>query len=150
MKDLQRRQLDRQFQKFRKFQGINRPPHGWASSIREALGIPLRYVGKKLKISPQAVKKLEQSEADQTITLKSLNNLAKVLNCRLFYVLLPEIPLQQSIEEKILQKAQAIVANVDHLMVLEAQQTSSIEREEAVKKVAEDLRRSGRLSMIWD
>jgi predicted DNA-binding mobile mystery protein A len=150
MKDLQRRQLDRQFQKFRGFQGINRPANGWASSIRAALGIPLRYIGKKLNISPQAVKQLEQSEADQTITLKSLNNLAEGLNCRLFYVLIPETSLQQFIEEKILQKAETIVSNVDHLMILEAQQTSGIEREEAVRKVAEDLRRSKSLASIWD
>ena len=150
MRDLLLRQLDRQLKELSNLKNLERPRQGWVHSIRESLGMPLRFLGKKLNVTPQTIKKLETSEASQTITLKSLHSLAEALNCRLVYALVPENSLQDMVDEKILQKARSIVLNVSHSMDLEEQKTSDNERDYAIKSTVEDLKRLKNISLIWD
>jgi hypothetical protein len=53
-----------------------RPSGGWISSVREALGISQREVGKKMRASGQAIQQLEQAEAEDRISIRALRRVA--------------------------------------------------------------------------
>jgi len=71
-------------------------PHHTGSQLRRVRldsGLGLRTVADQLKVSPQAIHQLEKSEAAGTISLKQLENVARVMGHRLVYTLEPEGPL---------------------------------------------------------
>ena len=65
------------------------PPKGWVRAIRDALGMTGVQFAERLKVRPQSVEALEQSEANGTIQLKTLKRAAEALGCTLIYALVP-------------------------------------------------------------
>lgn len=63
-----------------------------------------KALGSRLGMTGQGVRKLEQAEADGTITLKTLARLAQGLDCEVRYVLLP----RTSLVEQVLTRAQQV------------------------------------------
>ena len=68
---------------------IVRPAAGWLRPLREALGVTLADLAKRLKVTPPAVRSFEQAEAEDRITLASLRRAAAAMSCELVYVLVP-------------------------------------------------------------
>jgi len=68
---------------------IIRPTAGWLRPIREALGLTLAELAKRLKVTPPAVRSFELAEAKDRITLASLRRTAAAMECELVYVLVP-------------------------------------------------------------
>ncbi len=62
-------------------------------TVRLALGMNSETLGRRLGISPQGVRRLEQSEAEGSISLNTLTKIANGLNCDVRYVLVPRISL---------------------------------------------------------
>ncbi len=62
-------------------------------TVRLALGMNSETLGRRLGISPQGVRRLEQSEAEGSISLNTLTKIADGLNCDVRYVLVPRISL---------------------------------------------------------
>jgi predicted DNA-binding mobile mystery protein A len=124
MKDLIIKQLDKKLKKLKNI-AINTNTHlptiGWLATIRSALGMTTKQLGKRLSISQQAAASLEKREIDQTITLKSLSKAAEALNCRLVYYLVPNKSLEETIEVQIDKKAQESLLYIEHSMKLEDQ-----------------------------
>jgi len=87
---------------------IERPPQGWARSIREALGMTKSQLARRMSISLSTVAELERSEARGTITLRSLDRLAKGLDCRVIYALVPNN--SESLEHLVQDRAEALVS----------------------------------------
>jgi len=115
------------------------PTEGWINTIRKGLNISLRQLGNKLGVSAQAVKGLEISEKNRTITLQSLDDLAKAIDMKLIYAL---VPIDGSLEELLNKKATAIAEQIvnrtSNTMKLEDQENSSKRLEKAVtEKIAE-------------
>lgn len=69
------------------------PRTGWVKTIRLALGMSSDTLGNRLGISAQGLRKLEMSEADRSITLKTLDRLAGALDCEVHYILAPRTSL---------------------------------------------------------
>jgi len=65
------------------------PRDGWLKSTRLRQGISLRMVAERLEVSPQAVHQFEKSEVAGTISLRQLENVARVMGCRVVYALRP-------------------------------------------------------------
>ena len=97
-------ELDRQFCEFAKLHRDVTPRCGWVKTIRLALGMSSAALGTRTGMTAQGVRKLEQAEADGTITLKTLARLAQGLDCEVRYVLLPRI----SLVEQVLTRAQQV------------------------------------------
>lgn len=150
MLDLLRRQLDKEINKIRNHASSVRPRKGWIRTIREALGLTRAQMSKRLKVTPQAIEDLERSEAGNTITLKSLQQAATALDCRLFYILIPKENLEKTVDTQIHKKAKKIVQNVSHSMGLEMQATSATEIKNQTKKMEEDIKKRKNISLIWD
>ncbi len=117
------------------------PPNGWIYSIRKALNMSLRQLGKRLGITPQSVKEIEERERMGTISLKVLRQVAKALDMKLVYVFLPnESSLEQMIEKRAREVAREIVNRTSVSMHLENQGLSDREIEKAIKEKAQELK----------
>jgi predicted DNA-binding mobile mystery protein A len=116
-------QADRKLAPYKELISASIPQQGWINTIRVALNMSLRQLGKKLGRSPQAVKGLETSEKNGTITIQSLHELGKAMDLKLVYGF---VPLEGSLEELINKKAEdmarQIVNRVSGSMKLEDQQ----------------------------
>ena len=151
VKELRLDQLDAVLQGTASHPPPPRPPVGWLRAIREALGMTSAALGQRLGITASGVRKLEQAEAADAITLATLRRVAAALDCELHYVLVPRQPLRQMRRRQALRLAQQWQERSGRTMALEAQSvdapsTGASERLDAMAQ--EILRTSG--SRLWD
>ena len=128
-----------------------RPPAGWLRAIREALGLPTAALAARLGITASGVRKLEQAEATDAITLGTLRRVAEALDCELQYVLVPRRPLREMRWQQALHLAQQWQQRASRTMALEAQlvATPSAAANERLEAMAQEiLRTSG--TRLWD
>ena len=60
-----------------------RPLAGWLRSIRAALGLSAATLAVRLEITASGLRKLEQAEAQDAITLATLRRVAAAMDCEL-------------------------------------------------------------------
>ncbi len=74
---------------------------------------------------------MEESEANNRITLKSLNRAAEALDCTVIYALVPNSSLKKMVDVQARKMAEALVQPVSHTMKLEKQlpQPSALARD---------------------
>lgn len=145
---LKRRQLDATLHRWRAADLAPRPASGWIRAIREALGMTATHLAGRLGVTPSTVTRLEQSEADETISLATLRRAAAALDCELRYALVPRQSLEQVLESRAEAVAREQMATVAHSMALEAQATSPEAREAQVRELAAALR-AGSPRKLW-
>jgi predicted DNA-binding mobile mystery protein A len=130
-------QLQRALAPFSAAKETPRPQKGWIRAIREATGITVRDMAKRLRKAPSVAAHLEGSEAEYRITLRSLREAADALGCQLVYALVPKGgSIQELAEESARAKAAENVRAVEHSMALEDQAVGGIE-----DKIEEETRR---------
>ena len=121
-------QIDRNLQSFGGARSVSRPQRGWLRAVREALGITMREVSRKIRKTPQTVASFEKSEAADRITLQTLRRYAEALDCELVYAIVPKNgSLKQLAEIRVRAKAERDVRAVEHTMALEDQATHGIQ-----------------------
>ena len=125
------------------------PGGGWVRAIREALGMTQTHLATRLGISRQSLQGLERAEANRRITLDSLDRLAKAMDCRLVYALVPE---KGSLDDVRAQRAKALadalLKSTEHSMKLEAQGVSARESKRQRELLADALLR-GSPRKLW-
>jgi predicted DNA-binding mobile mystery protein A len=127
-RELRVNQIDRSLEPFAGTQAVRRPQRGWLRSVREALGISMRDVARKMRKTPQTVASFEKSEAADRITLQTLRHYAEAMNCELVYAIVPKSgSLKQLGEKGARQKAEKDVRAVEHTMALEDQATRGVQ-----------------------
>lgn len=142
LKQIQLTNLD---SRFAKMSFEPKPKSGWIKTIREALSMPLAFPARKLKISLPSVSRLEKNEIDESITLKSLRQLAAAMNCELHYAIVPHGgSLKKIVEKRAEEKARAMVSDVNNTMSLEDQKIKDSKNSVKflAKELAEDLNKS--------
>ena len=128
-----------------------RPPAGWLRAIREALGMTSAVLAVRLKITGSGVRKLEQAEAADAITLGTLRRAAEALDCELQYTLVPKRPLREMRRQQALRLAHQWQQRAGRTMALEAQTVAApaAAAEQRLEAMAEEiLRTSG--TRLWD
>ena len=65
-------QINKRFSKWENLKTLEIPSEGWIHSIRVAIGMNLRQLGKRLGITPQSAKELEKREKTGSLTLRGL------------------------------------------------------------------------------
>ena len=119
-RNLRLSQLDRNLELVRSLPP--RPSDGWIASVREALGLSLRQVGKKMGASGQAIQQFEQAEAEDRITLRAMRRVAGTMGCDLVYVFVPKSgSFQELAEQPTRERAARDVKSVIQTMALEDQ-----------------------------
>jgi len=142
-------QLDKRFIAFAPLAGALRPEKGWIKAVREALGMTTAQLGKRLGVSQQRAAMVEKAEVDGSITLKSLEQAAQTLGCRVVYVLYPEEPLTQTLRARAEAGADQQMRAVEQTMRLEDQSVadSNLRLETRDRLMEQLLKRPARL---WD
>ena len=130
-------QLEKALRPFVAAKDSSRPQKGWIRAIREATGVTIRDLAKRLHKAPSVAASLERSEAEYRITLGSLRDAADALGCQVVYALIPKNgSIQELAEERARTKAAENVRAVEHSMALEDQSVGGVE-----EKIAEETRR---------
>ena len=130
-------QLERTLSPFFEVKDSPRPQRGWLRAIREATGVTVREMAKRLRKSPSIVIYLEKSEAEYRISLGNLRAAADALGCQLVYALVPKNgSIQELSEQRARAKASENVRAVEHTMVLEDQAVGGLH-----EKIEEETKR---------
>lgn len=104
-----------------------RPSQGWIASVREALGLSQRQVGKKMQASGQAIQQFERAEAENRITLRALRRVADTMGCDVVYVFVPRSGSFTELAERPTRDTAAHdVKSVVHSMDLEDQKPEDV------------------------
>ncbi|WP_332767587.1 mobile mystery protein A [Phenylobacterium sp.] len=117
---LARKHLERRLSAWR---GIDaaRPPKGWVRAIRDAFGMTAVQMAARLGVVQSRITALEQAEANDAITLKSLRQAAEALDCTLVYALVPNEPIDDLLRDRAARIADEQIARAHHSMRLEDQ-----------------------------
>ncbi|WP_127141588.1 mobile mystery protein A [Flagellimonas marinaquae] len=143
-------QLDEKLRPFHQAKTIIVPEKGWIHTIRTTLNMTMAQLGNKLNITRQGIKKMEDSEANGTLTLNSLKDVAHALDMQLVYAIVPK---QESIDDLITEKAeklaQKIVLRTNQNMKLENQSIGDDKLNKTIQDLSDELKRDMGKS-LWD
>ncbi|MBO6830018.1 MAG: mobile mystery protein A [Bacteroidota bacterium] len=143
-------QLDEKLGPFHQAKAVMVPEKGWIHAIRTTLNMTMAQLGNKLNITRQGVKKMEDSEANGTLTLNSLKEVAQALDMKLVYAIVPKQgSIDQLITEKAEKLAQKIVLRTNQNMQLENQGIGNEKLNKTIKDLADELKRDMSKS-LWD
>ena len=140
-KSLQLQQLNNKMLSFVSLKQVAIPPTGWIKAIRNAIGMSMQQLGNKLKVSKQGVMDIEKREKEGSITIKSLREIARVMDMQLVYGFVPnDGSLDALIEKRATELAKQIVMRTANTMNLENQANSKERIDTAIKERAADIK----------
>jgi predicted DNA-binding mobile mystery protein A len=144
----EQRQLDARLHQNASLRSAEPPRNGWIKSVRLALGMTAAQLGRRLRMSPQAVLTLEKREVAGSITLASLEKAARALNCQLRVTFASNEGTTEIVQQRALQKAREERNRIVHTMGLEAQ-SQGVSEALDLEKIAESWR-TKRRARLWD
>ena len=145
--ELRRRQLDRFYKELKKI-NLKRPKEGWVKEVRNALGMSLEDLGKRLGTIKQRVLAIEKSELEGKVTVESLQKTAEAMGCEFIYFIVPKESLADIIETQAELAARSILSQGDKTMKLEKQGMDSNEQKQAIEDMTKKIL-SEKINKIW-
>ncbi len=143
-------QTEQKLLPFRSLEAIVIPPNGWIHTIRKSLKMSLRQLGIKLSMTAQSVKEMEEREANGTISIKSLNEAARILDMKLVYGFVSKHEsLDKMIEKRAQEIAREIVLRTNNSMILEDQQNSENRINKAIEQKTTEIK-TEMPKYLWD
>ncbi|MEO5907395.1 MAG: mobile mystery protein A [Saprospiraceae bacterium] len=125
-------------------------PPGWIRTIRTALEMSNVQLAKKLNITPQSARELEQREIEGTITLKTLRDVAEKMDMEFEYFLRPKDgTLEALIDRKSQELATKIVLRTSQAMKLEDQEVSEERVKNAIAERAQQIKENS-VKLLWN
>lgn len=147
---LQLQQINKKLERYSSLQKVIMPPTGWIKAIRTSLNMSMQQLGKKLSISRQGIKDIEDREKTGSITIKSLKKIGRVMDMKLVYGFVPiNGSLEALVEKRAIELATTIVLRTATSMQLENQGNSEVRLEKAIKEKAEEIIRD-MPKILWD
>ena len=143
-------QLDNKLKLFKKAETILVPSKGWVNAIRTTLNMTMAQLGKRLNITRQGVKSIEDSEVKGTISVNSLKEVGRVLDLKFVYGFIPvDGSINNLINRKANELATKIVLRTHQNMQLEAQGVKDDKIKEIIEDLASEIKREMKRS-LWD
>jgi len=143
-------QLDKKFLDLYHLKDIALPPEGWIYSIRTAIRMSLRQLGKRLNITAQSVKEIEAREKSGTVSINVLKQVGYALDMKFVYGYIPKSKtLEKMIEEKANELAKKIVLRTSATMRLEDQENASDRINKSIRDKAQELKQE-MPRYLWD
>lgn len=147
---LQLQQINKKMERYSSLQEVVIPPTGWVKAIRTSLNMSMQQLGKKLFITRQGIKDIEEREKSGSITIKALKEIGRVLDMKLVYGFVPiDGSLEALIEKRAIELATTIVLRTSASMQLEDQGNSEVRLEKAIKEKAEEIIKE-MPKILWD
>ncbi len=128
------------------------PPSGWIKAIRGSLGLSIRQLAERVGVGHGSINQLEKREPKKRVTLESLENAARAMDCKVVYAIVPQesgATLDDIIRNKAVAAASKILKEVSHTMKLEAQGTSDKQVQNEIRRIANQLIETAD-NRIWD
>jgi predicted DNA-binding mobile mystery protein A len=130
-----REQVDVKLKMLSPLLSSNLPEKGWIRLIREAIGMSIGSLARKVGIDPSRISRLESAEIQGDLKLSSLKKIADALDMRFVYGFVPKSSLEDMVYTQAKKNAIERMGKVNHTMRLEGQELSTDEKE----KVLNDL-----------
>ncbi len=147
---MRRQQIDRQLMPLASLHAVDMPPGGWIRSIREALGMNLDNLARRLGVvSKSTISQLEKAEVDESISVRRLRAAANALGCDLVVTFVPRVGLEAMTEQRAQEKALEITRRVSHTMVMESQVVYGRQSKDMLDHTAREILERGG-SSLWD
>lgn len=147
---LQIHQLNQKMETLAVLRKVSSPAKGWIHAIRFALGMSAVQLGKRLSITRQGVKDMEERESGGSISIKTLSEAAKALDMELVYGF---IPIDKSIDDLIDRRSRELALEIAQrtsvTMQLEGQGISSERMQKAIRESSEQIKRE-MPKALWD
>ena len=126
------------------------PPNGWIFTIRMALGMSMRQLGKMAQITSQGVKDMETREKSGNVTIAAMEQIGRCLNMKFVYGFVPlDGSLQKLVDKRALEVAQKIVSRTSGNMSLEDQKVNQAMLNKSIKAKAEEIKQKN-LKLLWE
>ena len=138
-KKLIRKQLDKRLRKLDPVRRQKIPPGGWVRSLREALGMTLEELGRRVGHDKSRVYRIEQSEMDGEIKISTLKKMAEGLGVRFVYGFATEKDLEDIVREQARKVAIQRLRRIDHSMRLEEQGLMKEDQETALNDLIDKI-----------
>lgn len=74
---------------FRVYGTKARPPDGWMRAVRQAIGVPVVELARRMGVKKSQIFRLEESERDGRVRMATLRRAAEAMGCELVYALVP-------------------------------------------------------------
>lgn len=143
-------QLDRKLLPFKGTEKVIIPEKGWINTIRATINMTLEQLGNKLNITKQGVKRIEESEAAGTITIKSLKEVGNALEMKFVYGFVPiDGSINSLLERKSRVLAEKIILRTNQNMMLEDQAIEKSKLKAAIDDLSKEIKSELKKS-IWD
>lgn len=143
-------QLNQRMAPFDLASKVVRPEKGWINNIRVSLNMTMAQLAKRLKMTVQGVSKIEDREANNSISLGSLKEVADALDMKLVYGFVPKNgSIEDLIDERAQQLAEKIIYRTHQNMVLENQAVDSDFLQQMVQEAATEYKRTIPKT-LWD
>ena len=143
-------QLDRKLKPFSDSESIIVPNSGWINTIRTTLNMTLEQLGKKLNMTKQGVKRIEESEAAGTITINSLKAVGNALEMKFVYGFIPnDGSIDYLLDRKSKNLAEKIVLRTNHNMMIENQEIDKTSLRNAIEELSKEIKFELK-KIIWD
>ncbi|MDR4482416.1 MAG: mobile mystery protein A [Nitrospirales bacterium] len=128
---------------------IESPPEGWLCTVRKALGMSAAQLARRLGVTRAQVSKTEKGELNGSVTLKTLQNMAEAMGCRLTYAIIPETKIEDILAARAQQKASRRVEEAHKHMALEDQTLSQEQITFEVERLQKDILQNSPAD-LWD
>lgn len=133
------KQLDQQLLTLKNNGAMNMPLEGWVRSVRKALGMTIRQLAKRLRVNTSRVVKIEMSEPEGAVTLRTMQAVAEQLGCIFTYQFLPKTSLEELVRQRAISIASATMQRTAHSMGLESQSVEKKWSNEQMKEMSDEL-----------
>lgn len=138
-KKLIREQLDNRLKNLKKLSSASNPDTGWIRTLREALGMSAKQLGKRVGLGQPRISRLEGAEIEGDLKLSTLKKIAEGLNMKFVYVFIPEQGLETMVYDQARKIAIKRMAKVNHTMRLEEQELSNEEKAKALDDLTQKI-----------
>lgn len=143
-----RRNLDRRLSAIRKLD-LAIPNSGWVKAVREALGLTMQQLGRRMGVVPSRISQLEKAEVIGATTIKAMREAAAAMECTFVYAIVPNGTLQDILHKRATQKAAQKLSRYHQTMTLENQALNKQDLGFEHQRLINEMLQSS-LSELWD
>ena len=115
---------------------------GWIRYMRQSLSMTLKKLAERSGVSTATVAQAERSEVVGKITIRTLKEMAKAMECEFVYAFIPKVGIDEILKKEAIKKAKQILSTADTHMTLEDQRVEQ-KFSDRVERLAEKLLAKG-------
>ncbi len=135
-------QANRRLKAIRKIIPDTKVRPGWIRYIRNSLGMTLKQLAERTKLSLPSIAQAERSEAAGRISIATLKKMANAMECEFVYAFVSKTDLEEVMKHAAREKAKRTLASADVHMTLEDQRVEQ-SMQERIELLANKLLKKG-------